>query len=150
MHISLAQLVTRGIACYTNQCKTRMHTHCFNNFKRRHHQCPSCSQSWAEANLTKLRPVGEAAYREGQDLNQRRARRKYTGDDDDDDEEDEEERDYENGDDAEPEPSQSQPAATQKKGKGKRKAAREESEDEAEEQEESPPPQTQRRRSSRR
>ncbi|OJT03133.1 Non-structural maintenance of chromosomes element 1 -like protein [Trametes pubescens] len=144
------ELVTRGIACYTNQCKTRMHTHCFNNFKRRHHQCPSCSQSWTEANLAKLRPVGEPAYREGQDLNQRRARRKSTGDDDE-DEEDEEERDYENGDDAEPEPSQSQPAATQQKSKGKRKAAREASE-EAEEQEESPPPQTQtqRRRSSRR
>ncbi|KAI0636855.1 Nse1 non-SMC component of SMC5-6 complex-domain-containing protein [Trametes polyzona] len=156
------ELVTRGVACFTPQCKTRLHTHCFNGYKRRQQMiCPSCGQSWADANLAKLRPVGEAAYREGQELNRRRARRKSSEEADEDEEEDAEgegevDGEGENGygeDDAEPEPSQNQPDQTQQtKGKGKRKAAREESVDgdEEGEGEETPPPRTQRRRSSRR
>ncbi|KAI0831418.1 Nse1 non-SMC component of SMC5-6 complex-domain-containing protein [Trametes gibbosa] len=140
------ELVTRGIACYTNQCKTRMHTHCFNNYKRRHHLCPTCNQSWSEGNLNKLRPVGEAAYREGQDHNRRRMRRRSSEEDEDDDDSDGDADGEENygGDDAEPEPSQSQPA----NGRGKKKARREDS---VEAQvEKASPPRTQRRKSSRR
>ncbi|KAH9856996.1 Nse1 non-SMC component of SMC5-6 complex-domain-containing protein [Lenzites betulinus] len=149
------ELVTRGIACYTNQCKTRMHTHCFNNYKRRHQKCPTCNQSWSEGNLNKLRPVGEAAYREGQDHNRRRMRRSTEDDDDEDEDADADadgEENYE-GDDAEPEPSQSQagPSQNQTNGRPKRKAAaaREESV-EAKVEKASPPPRTQRRKSSRR
>ncbi|KAI9065164.1 hypothetical protein FKP32DRAFT_1665603 [Trametes sanguinea] len=145
------ELVTRGIACYTPQCKARMHTHCFNNYKRRNRQCPSCKESWADADLNKLRPVGEAAFREGQDLNRRRARRKSSEDGDGEEDEDEEHEEAQGDGDAEedveikPEPTQ------QSKGKGKRKAVREESMDvDGDGDDASPPPQTQRRRSSRR
>ncbi|KAI8998532.1 Nse1 non-SMC component of SMC5-6 complex-domain-containing protein [Trametes punicea] len=153
------EIVTRGMACFTSQCKTRMHTHCFNNYKRRHHQCPTCKESWTDANLNKLRPVGEAAFREGQDLNRRRVRRRSTedgeGDDDPEGEWQEEEPEDVDADADADEPetgsSQSQPARTRPtKGKGKRKAVREESMAVDGEEEESPPPKTQRRRSSRR
>ncbi|KAL7283487.1 hypothetical protein ACG7TL_002920 [Trametes sanguinea] len=143
------ELVTRGIACYTPQCKARLHTYCYNNYKRRDRQCPSCKQSWAGADLNKLRPVGEAAYKEGQDLNRRRARRKSSEDGEGDEDEDEEQEEAQEDGDAEddvqvkPEPTQ------QTKGKGKRKATREESMD-VDGDDASPPPQTQRRRSSRR
>ncbi|KAI0665150.1 Nse1 non-SMC component of SMC5-6 complex-domain-containing protein [Cubamyces menziesii] len=145
------ELVTRGVACYTPQCKTRLHTHCFNNYKRRNQKCPSCNESWSDANLTKLRPVGEAAFREGQDLTRRRVRRKSSEGEEEDDE-DAEGENAEEAEDAEPDPSQqSQPPQTQQsKGKGKRKAVREESMEVDEKEEDSPPPRTQRRRSSRR
>ncbi|CDO71235.1 hypothetical protein BN946_scf184863.g31 [Trametes cinnabarina] len=146
------ELVTRGIACYTPQCKTRMHTHCFNNYKRRNRQCPSCKQSWADADINKLRPIGEAAYKEGQDLNRRRARRKSSEDAEDDEDEDgdgeHEEEPQEDGD-AQPDVAVKPEPTKQAKGKGKRKAVRDESM-EADGDQGSPPPQTQRRRSSRR
>ncbi|KAI0362237.1 hypothetical protein OH77DRAFT_32714 [Trametes cingulata] len=142
------ELVTRGVACFTPQCKTRMHTHCFNNYKRRNHKCPSCNQSWSEGNLSKLRPVGEAAFKEGQDLSRRRVRRKSTEEEEGDEDAEGDENDDQ--DEAEPEPSQDEPAQSQQpKGKGKKKAEREDSM-EVDEDDASPPPKTQRRRSSRR
>ncbi|KAI0375014.1 hypothetical protein BV20DRAFT_961260 [Pilatotrama ljubarskyi] len=143
------ELVTRGVACFTPQCKTRMHTHCFNNYKRRNHKCPSCNQSWSDGNLNKLRPVGEGAFKEGQDLGRRRVRRKST-EEEEGEEDAEGEENGEDEDGAELEPSQDEPAPTQQtKGKGKKKAVREESM-EVDEDEGSPAPRTQRRKSSRR
>ncbi|KAI0647162.1 Nse1 non-SMC component of SMC5-6 complex-domain-containing protein [Trametes meyenii] len=146
------ELVTRGVACYTPQCQARLHTHCFNTYKRRNAGCPSCKVSWTDANLAKLRPVGEAAFREGQDLGRRRVRRKSTEDGDEDEDEDAEaDDDADDGKDEDeynvPEPSQQ----TNGRGKGKRKAARESMDVDGEEEgTASPPPRTQRRRSSRR
>jgi len=85
------EIVTRGIACHTNNCKTRMHHHCFANFRRRHSACPSCSQDWPrEAHEKPLLPVGEGAVRAGDD-GKRRARIKSTeaSEDDEPTEEDE-------------------------------------------------------------
>ncbi|PIL24101.1 hypothetical protein GSI_13853 [Ganoderma sinense ZZ0214-1] len=142
------ELVTRGTGCFTPHCKTRMHTHCFNHYRRRNNACPSCKEDWtAGNNLTKLRPVGEAAFREGQDQ-RRRARRRST-EEQEDGEGDEEE-------DAEPDGSQEQeqdggvkeepPSQPNGRGKGKRRAAPVEEVDD----EDTPPPRTQQRRSSRR
>ncbi|KAI0780812.1 Nse1 non-SMC component of SMC5-6 complex-domain-containing protein [Trametes elegans] len=145
------ELVTRGIGCFTPQCKTRLHTHCFSNYKRRHGQCPSCKQNWtSDGNLSKLKPIGEAAFREGQDLGRRRVRRRST-EDEDADEEDKEEEYVEEPEEPDVSQNQNQPSQSQVKGKGKRKAVREESmEVDGDGEEASPQPQTQRRRSSRR
>lgn len=150
------QLVTRGIACYTPQCQTRLHTHCFNNYRRRNHACPACKEDWTSGNnLSKLRPVGEAAFKDGQDQGQRRARRTTTEEQEDEDADGEVDEKDDDGGEVKLEASQSQPNG-RGKGKGKRKAEREDSmevdEDEDGEGEEdgTPPPRTQRRKSSRR
>ncbi|THH14339.1 hypothetical protein EW146_g5971 [Bondarzewia mesenterica] len=58
------EILTRGTACYTPNCKTRMHKHCFENYRKTHQKCPACSQDWSsEANKKKLIPVGEKAAR---------------------------------------------------------------------------------------
>ncbi|TFK42659.1 Nse1 non-SMC component of SMC5-6 complex-domain-containing protein [Crucibulum laeve] len=81
------EVVTRGVACYTNNCKTRMHNHCFANFRRRHSACPSCSKEWPRESTEKLLPVGEGAAREGED-GKRRVRLKSADPSDDEEEED--------------------------------------------------------------
>ncbi|RPD80190.1 hypothetical protein L226DRAFT_550275 [Lentinus tigrinus ALCF2SS1-7] len=149
------EIVTRGIACYTPNCQTRMHTHCFNNYRRRNHQCPACKEDWtAGNNLNKLRPVGEAAFKDGQDQGRRRVRRKSTEEQEDADAEGEEADEKNDEVEVEPEPSQTQPNGKGKgKGKGKEKMTRDESmevdDDKDEDGEDSPPPRT-RRKSSRR
>ncbi|PPQ86853.1 hypothetical protein CVT25_012572 [Psilocybe cyanescens] len=56
-------IMTRGIACHTVNCKTRLHFHCFANYRRRHDTCPSCSTAWPRGAKDKpLLPVGEGAY----------------------------------------------------------------------------------------
>ncbi|TBU50898.1 Nse1 non-SMC component of SMC5-6 complex-domain-containing protein [Dichomitus squalens] len=146
------ELVTRGVGCPTPQCKTRLHNHCFANYRRRNNACPTCKEAWSEGNGAKLRPVGEAAFKEGQDQGRRRARRKSTEEQEDGDEEGEHDASQEQDDDAmngEPDPSQSQSVQPQTqpngRGKGKRRAVLEEVEDDG-----TPPPRTQPRRSSRR
>nr|VWO98843.1 Argininosuccinate lyase (Probable argininosuccinate lyase) [Ganoderma boninense] len=128
--------------------ETRMHTHCFNHYRRRNNACPSCKEDWTTGNnLARLRPVGEAAFREGQDQ-RRRAPRRSTEEQEDgegDEEEDAEPDDYQeqeqdNGVKAEP------PSQPNGRGKGKRRAAPVEEVDD----EDTPPPRTQQRRSSRR
>ena len=149
------QIVTRGIACYTPNCQTRMHTHCFNNYRRRNHQCPACKEDWtAGNNLNKLRPVGEAAFKEGQDQGTRRVRRKSTEEQEDVDAEGEDMDEKDDEVEFEPEPSQSHPNGKAKgKGKGKKKATRDESmevDDKDEDEEEDSPQPRRRRKASRR
>ncbi|KDR81537.1 hypothetical protein GALMADRAFT_60342 [Galerina marginata CBS 339.88] len=61
-----------GVACHTPNCKTRLHFHCFNNYRRRHSGCPSCNIDWPrEAKDKPLMPVGEDAAREGDDRKRR-------------------------------------------------------------------------------
>ncbi|GLB35026.1 putative CDP-alcohol phosphatidyltransferase class-I family protein [Lyophyllum shimeji] len=78
------EILTRGIACHTNNCKTRMHYHCFTTFRRRHNACPSCRTEWpAKHSETPLIPVGEGAARPGDE-----AKRRARSEDSDADEED--------------------------------------------------------------
>ncbi|KAF7969019.1 hypothetical protein HWV62_28628 [Athelia sp. TMB] len=100
--------LTRGVACITPNCKTRLHRHCFKAFRRRTSACPSCRKDWPEE-VKSMAPVGEDAVKDGQDEGGRRLRRKSTAEDSDEDDEDDEEE----------EPSQ--PASTQKKARPAKK-----------------------------
>jgi len=92
------EIVTRGVACPTNNCKTRMHYHCFTNFRRHHSACPACGQDWPrEAHEKPLVPVGENAVRDGDDGRRRVRIRSAESSDED-----------EHTDEDEPAPSQSQ------------------------------------------
>jgi hypothetical protein len=126
--------VTRGVACYTRACKTRMHAHCRTLFTRRGGACPACNVDWTGANADKLFPVGEGAAREGAEQRQTRA-----ADEDGDGEADED------GEGAEPDAEvasqrssapPTQPARKAAKGKGKARRNRidEDEEEEAEEE----------------
>lgn len=80
--------MTRGVGCFTPNCKTRMHFHCFNTFRRRHNACPSCSKDWPRDIKDKqFLPIGEDAAREGDE----RARRARSDDAEESAEDDEEE-----------------------------------------------------------
>ncbi|GJE90841.1 Nse1 non-SMC component of SMC5-6 complex-domain and zf-RING-like domain-containing protein [Phanerochaete sordida] len=146
------EMVTSGIACPTQACKIRFHTHCYTGYRRLHAHCPACGGTWGAADdQSKMGRVGERAFRDGQENRGRRVRR--SADDDEEDEEDEEEQEDER------EQSQaSQPVAVkkEKKGKGKKKVIESDEEEEEEEadadeqDEESPPPRTQGKRKSRR
>jgi hypothetical protein len=121
--------VTRGVACYTRACKTRMHAHCRTLFTRRGGACPACSADWTGANADKLFPVGEGAAREGAEQRQTRA-----ADEDADGEADEDEPDAEVASQRSSAPP-TQPARKAGKGKGKARRNRiDEDEEEAEEE----------------
>ncbi|KAL6309242.1 Nse1 non-SMC component of SMC5-6 complex-domain-containing protein [Sparassis latifolia] len=82
------EMITRGVACYTAHCKTRLHTHCFNNYRRRNQNCPTCNENWsADANARKLLSIGEGAFKDGQDKGSRRAPRKSAAEGDEDEDE---------------------------------------------------------------
>ncbi|KAM5533290.1 hypothetical protein V8D89_013067 [Ganoderma adspersum] len=145
------ELVTRGTGCFTPHCKTRMHTQCLTNYRRRHNACPSCKEDWTTGNnLARLRPVGEAAFREGQDQ-RRRVRRRSTeeqedGEDDEEDPEPDVSQSQEQGQEQDDAVKEEPPSQPNGRGKGKRRAVpAEEVDDEG-----TPPPRTQQRRSSRR
>ncbi|KAG2041744.1 Nse1 non-SMC component of SMC5-6 complex-domain-containing protein [Suillus americanus] len=135
------EIITRGVACSTPNCKARLHYHCCRKYRSRNAKCPACSQDWPQdpKNMT---PVGEEAIKDGQDEG-RRVRRKSTedGSDDDDDEEEEEEMEVEPS-----QPSRTQTQSQRKgkgrsKGKGKQKKApvdMDVDEDEDEEEDEAP------------
>ena len=58
------QITTKGVRCPRPSCQAFLHNHCYSVLIRQRAQCPSCQQSWDDANLL---PVGEAAARPGQD-----------------------------------------------------------------------------------
>lgn len=151
------QPLTRGVACHTANCKTRMHFHCFTTFRRRKDKCPSCSAEWPEKAEDKpLIPVGEGAVKDGQDEGRRRVRRRASeGSGDEEEEEDEDMDQSQSQSQSQGAPSQSQ-AKRATRGKGKAKKAVVETDEEEEEDnddEDDEPPRTQtngRRRSNRR
>ncbi|KAF8557236.1 hypothetical protein OG21DRAFT_1505435 [Imleria badia] len=104
------EIVTRGAGCNTPNCKTKMHYHCFKKHRARRAQCPSCAVDWPQ-DATSLKPVGEAAAKDGQEEG-RRTRGKSTTASDEDEDEDEIRMDE---DEAEP----SQPKKSQRRGKKK-------------------------------
>jgi hypothetical protein len=59
------QIVTRGTACNTANCKARMHGHCFANYRRRQNTCPTCTKPWPKEAGPPLLPVGEDAAKDG-------------------------------------------------------------------------------------
>ena len=113
-----AQIVTRGIGCFTANCKARLHDHCFTNYRKSKHKCPTCNADWS-TNEKKLLFVGEKAA--GADDAKRKERRKksVTGSDEEEGEgepsqsfaaDDSQEMEVEaNATQDDPEPTQSQP-----------------------------------------
>ncbi|KAJ7905428.1 Nse1 non-SMC component of SMC5-6 complex-domain-containing protein [Mycena olivaceomarginata] len=134
-------MMTKGVSCPTANCQVRMHYHCFAKYAARNRKCPTCDSDWPGADPHEMKPVGEAAVRDGDD-GKRRVRKSVENSDDDEEED-------ENLDD---EPSQPR---TQQSRKTKSKPAADESmegnEEEDEGEESNTPVKTQgKRRSSRR
>ncbi|KAH7340847.1 Nse1 non-SMC component of SMC5-6 complex-domain-containing protein [Rhizoctonia solani] len=50
--------VTKGVACRTNNCAARLHTHCYavvvRAARERGVQCPTCGSSWKDDNVRKI------------------------------------------------------------------------------------------------
>ncbi|KZT60417.1 hypothetical protein CALCODRAFT_532623 [Calocera cornea HHB12733] len=67
------EIVTKGIACPSARCKTRMHKHCYETYRAQGHKvCPSdCGASWNDIQPI---PVGEDAVTERQDRGRARRR----------------------------------------------------------------------------
>jgi Zn-finger nucleic acid-binding protein len=96
----------KGLGCFTNNCATRMHHHCYDRYTSTTHKCPTCGKDWPDR--TKLSKIGEEAARDS-DNEKRQVRR----------------RDDEEDDDEEPPESSVEPEArSQKKKAGKRAATR--------------------------
>ncbi|KAF8894537.1 Nse1 non-SMC component of SMC5-6 complex-domain-containing protein [Infundibulicybe gibba] len=142
------EVMTRGIACSTANCKTRMHFHCFSTFRRRQEKCPSCKAQWPErATDSSLIPIGEGAVKDGQDDGKRRVRIKSV------EASDEEEAQSQVGEDEEEETEElSQPTkrAPSQRNKGKARADASMDVDEAEGKPPAPSKTQGKRRSSRR
>ncbi|EPQ58234.1 hypothetical protein GLOTRDRAFT_35587 [Gloeophyllum trabeum ATCC 11539] len=112
------EILTRGIACNTRNCKVRLHGHCFNNYKRVHSTCPSCNESWTSG-TKKIVPVGEGAVKDGQDF-ARRVRKKQTEEASDEEEDEDAEGSHEPSQTQGPSQAQSQSQKTAgKKGRAK-------------------------------
>lgn len=132
------EIITRGVACFTANCKTRLHYHCFATYRRRQHSCPSCSKEWPrEAKEKPLVPVGEDAAKDGDDGKRRVRLRSAEPSDDEEDTVDEDEQ-----------PSQSQaPSGSKNKRRPSRKTKPQpdESMDIDEDEADATPPQRNRR-----
>ncbi|TFK76523.1 hypothetical protein BDN72DRAFT_755297 [Pluteus cervinus] len=125
------EMVTKGVACCTDNCKTRMHYHCFSTFRRRHEGCPACKIDWPEQPKQKpLKPVGEDAAKDGDEKRRVRVRSAEPSDEEDEDPE------------AGPSQTQTQPPRTQRK----KKAQQEADEDMEPTQSTQPPPRRSQRR----
>lgn len=135
--------MTRGVACIAPKCNVRLHKHCATRyFARPKRPCPACQVAWPSKE--ELKPVGEEAAREQDDM--RRRTRARTQDSD------EEEEAEESGEEEEEEPARTQPKS-KGKGKGKAKAKKQqvESDEDVEmDEEEDVKPTQATRRSSRR
>ena len=135
----IRQLITRGIRCNTPQCKARMHTYCYNVYKRNSTSCPTCNKSW------KPLPVGEEAWKEGQDKGKRRVRQKDSEERSEDEEEEAEQEEVK----AEPSQRRTQASQAKQNGKGKKRAVASDDEMDEDEDEEEAPPRTQKRKARR-
>ncbi|KAH0583962.1 hypothetical protein H2248_009545 [Termitomyces sp. 'cryptogamus'] len=105
------EIITRGVACLRENCKTWMHRHCFTNFRRRQNSCPTCRIDWPENHTDKaFVPIGEGAAREGDDA-KRWSRNAASDDDEDDDDDDDDEDEPDNTQSQSQSQSQPQPKA---------------------------------------
>lgn len=80
-----SDVVTRGVACHTRNCKARLHYHCFKKNRKKYSVCPTCKTDWPAEIGKPLIPVGEGAVKDGDD-NRRRSRRMDTPDGSDEEE----------------------------------------------------------------
>ncbi|KAJ6496618.1 Nse1 non-SMC component of SMC5-6 complex-domain-containing protein [Mycena vitilis] len=124
-----SEIMTKGVACPTANCKVRIHYHCYTKWMVRNHQCTTCKSDWP-ADSDNMTPIGEGAARDGED-GKRRVRKSVENSDDEDDE------------DEDDEPSQ---LRTQQSRKGKGKQTADESMDVDEDDEDETPAKTQGKR----
>ncbi|KAF9227549.1 hypothetical protein BS17DRAFT_805986 [Gyrodon lividus] len=103
------EIVTRGVACNTSNCQTRIHHHCFTKLRARRAQCPACGKDWPQ-DAKNLAPVGEAAIKNGQDEGRRVRRKSAVASD-----EEQEDEDLRMDEDEPSQPTQSQRRGKQKK-----------------------------------
>jgi len=72
---SCDRIVTKGLSCFSPECRVRLHEHCYiarkNAVRSRPFKCPSCSTDWSSQDLNK---VGEEAVHE--DSGRSKGRRK--------------------------------------------------------------------------
>ncbi|KAJ8473266.1 hypothetical protein ONZ45_g16353 [Pleurotus djamor] len=120
------EMITRGVACHTNNCKARMHFHCFNTYRKGKNACPVCQTKWPEeATDDPLIPVGEGAARKSDDL---RPTRRQRGEEESDEEEELFDEDSQpSQEQSQSQASRSQPSRSQKSTKGKGKVKTEKS-----------------------
>ncbi|KAK0450782.1 Nse1 non-SMC component of SMC5-6 complex-domain-containing protein [Armillaria borealis] len=104
------EMVTKGFACHTPNCKVRVHTYCFTQTRKHRSSCPACNADWPRNGGKPLLSVGEDAAKEGDDQRRRAKHTPAQSDDDSDEEEDM---------DASQSQSQSQPKRSQRTRKGK-------------------------------
>jgi hypothetical protein len=83
------QILTRGHACPRGNCRVRMHSACYEAYRRSNGKCPACNEDWGRVGNDRVVPVGEAAA--PKDDWPRRTRRSATTESDKDAEGEEEE-----------------------------------------------------------
>ncbi|KAK0483544.1 Nse1 non-SMC component of SMC5-6 complex-domain-containing protein, partial [Armillaria novae-zelandiae] len=81
------EMVTKGFACHTPNCRVRVHTYCFTQTRKHRSSCPACNVDWPRNGGKPLLSVGEDAAKEGDDQ-RRRAKHTPQSDDDSGEEED--------------------------------------------------------------
>ncbi|KAJ7219212.1 Nse1 non-SMC component of SMC5-6 complex-domain-containing protein [Mycena pura] len=119
------EMMTKGVACPSPNCKVRMHFHCFTKYSARSRQCTTCKKDWPP-NPESMTAVGEAALRDGED-GKRRVRRPV---------EDSDEEEDTGGDNDDDEPSQ--PSQPDRKSKSHQEANMDVDEDDDEEDSDTP------------
>ncbi|KAF9453211.1 hypothetical protein P691DRAFT_695193, partial [Macrolepiota fuliginosa MF-IS2] len=130
------EILTTGIACSHEDCKCRMHPHCFKRYSRARTNgplpCKNCSKEWPrEINSEEFIPIGENAVRKGEHEQRVRVGTASDGEDDDAEyEEIDEDLDMLQSQQPQSQPTQTQSRKTSKS-KGKKKNVVGESDEEA-------------------
>ncbi|KAI0093959.1 Nse1 non-SMC component of SMC5-6 complex-domain-containing protein [Irpex rosettiformis] len=153
------EMVTRGFACTVQNCQTRLHSRCYSTYRRTRNACPTCKAPWAsdeQGTGEKMKKIGEAAFKDGQEKKGRRTRQSDMPEEGSGEEAEAETLEGGEDDEDEPAPTQTQ----RRKGKKKKNVVsddeqmeveeKEEEEEEEEEEEPTGPSRTQPRRSGRR
>lgn len=143
------EIVTRGIGCFTANCKARLHDHCFTNYRKNKHKCPTCNADWS-INEKKLLFVGEKAAGADDAKRKERRRKSVAGSDEEEGEgepsqsfaaDDSQEIEVEaNATQDDPEPTQSQPNGRNGRSRAKAPSASQVDESMEVDEEDSPPP----------
>ncbi|KAI0006094.1 Nse1 non-SMC component of SMC5-6 complex-domain-containing protein [Russula compacta] len=55
------EILTRGHACPRANCRVRVHSACYEAYRRSSSKCPACSDDWGRVGNDRVIPVGEAA-----------------------------------------------------------------------------------------
>jgi len=79
------EILTRGRACPRANCRVRMHSACYEAYRRSNSKCPACGEDWGRVGNDRVVDVGEAAA--PKDEWPRRTRRSATAEESEDDNE---------------------------------------------------------------